>query len=313
MTAVSGAVGGTAVLDDNGTPADKTDDFVRFTPTADLCGAGAGRYDYTVSDGSLTDSGHVTVNITCVNDAPVADDETISTNEDTAVDTLVSYLLTGDTDIDSATLTVTAVSGAVGGTAVLNDTGTPPDKSDDYVRFTPTANLCGAGAGRYDYTVSDGSLTDTGHVTVDITCVNDAPVADDETISTNEDTAVNTLVSSLLTGDTDIDSATLTVTAVSGAVGGTAVLNDTGTPADKSDDFVRFTPDRQPVRRRRRPLRLHRLRRQPDRQRPRDRQHHLRQRRPGGHALWSRLDDRGKHRGVHLHGFGRRFTDGDCH
>ena len=50
----------------------------------------------------------------------MADDETISANEDTGVDTPASYLLTGDTDIDSATLTVTAVSGAVGGTAVLD-------------------------------------------------------------------------------------------------------------------------------------------------------------------------------------------------
>ena len=242
VTAVSGASGGTAVLDDNGTAGDKTDDFVRFTPTANLCGLGAGEYDYTVSDGALTDTGHVTVNITCVNDAPVADDETISTPEDTAVDTPVAFLLAGDTDIDSGTLTVTAVSGASGGTAVLDDNGTAGDKTDDFVRFTPTANLCGLGAGEYDYTVSDGALTDTGHVTVNITCVNDAPVADDETISTPEDTAVDTPVAFLLAGDTDIDSGTLTVTAVSGASGGTAVLDDNGTAGDKTDDFVRFTP-----------------------------------------------------------------------
>ena len=238
----------------NGTPANTADDFVRFMPTANLCGVAAGGYDYTVSDGALTDTGHVTVNITCVNDAPVADDESVTATEDTTLDTPVTTLLTGDTDVDSATLTVTAVSGATGGTATLMNNGTPANTADDFVRFVPTANLCGVAAGGYDYTVSDGALTDTGHVTVNITCVNDAPVADDETVTATEDTTLDTPVTTLLTGDTDVDSATLTVTAVSGATGGTATLMNNGTPANTADDFVPLRADRRPLRRRSRRL-----------------------------------------------------------
>ena len=130
--------------------------------------------------------------MTTVNRAPVADDETVTATEDTALNTPVATLLAGDTDADGDTLTVTAVSGATGGTATLMDNGTPGDKTDDFVRFTPAANRCAPDGGSYNYTVSDGTLTDTGAVTVNITCVNDAPVADDETVTATEDTDLDT-------------------------------------------------------------------------------------------------------------------------
>ena len=113
-------------------------------------------------------------------------------------------------------------------------------------------NLCGAGAGSYDYTVSDGSLTDTGHVTIDIICISDAPVAGDDTVTATEDTVLDTPTATLLANDTDVDSATLNVIAVANATGGTAVLMNNGTPGDTTDDFVRFTPNPTCVARRQR-------------------------------------------------------------
>ena len=53
-------------------------------------------------------------------------------------------LLANDTDVDSATLTVTAVPPPSAVRAVLMNNGTPGDPADDFVRFTPNANLCGA-------------------------------------------------------------------------------------------------------------------------------------------------------------------------
>ena len=55
--------------------------------------------------------------------------------------------------------------------------------------FTPAANFTGTAG--YDYTVSDGTLTDIGHVTVTVTAVNDAPVAVDDTASTAQNTPLN--------------------------------------------------------------------------------------------------------------------------
>ena len=58
---------------------DVTAGTVTFTPTADLCGPGAGSFDYLVVDGNGgSDSGHVTVDITCVDDAPVANDDSVT-------------------------------------------------------------------------------------------------------------------------------------------------------------------------------------------------------------------------------------------
>ena len=61
-------------------------------------------------------------------------------------------------------LSITAVSGATNGTAVLNNNGTPGNSADDFIVFTPTTGFSGNGS--FDYTLSDGSLTDIGNVTV---------------------------------------------------------------------------------------------------------------------------------------------------
>ena len=133
-------------------------------------------------------------------------------------------LLTDDSDIDGDTLTVSGVSNATGGSVVL-DSGT--------ITFTPDADLCGAGAGSFDYTVSDGNGgTDTGEVTVDVTCTNDAPVAVDDT--GNVTNASGATDFDVLVNDTDVEhnSLSLVSASVSASAGSASVV------AGK----VRFTP-----------------------------------------------------------------------
>lgn len=221
VTDVSAPTGGTVVL---------AGGQITFTPTPDLCGAGAGSFDYEVSDGAApTDTGQVTVDITCVNDAPVADDETATTDEDTTVDDL--DMLTGDIDVDGDTLDVTAVGPTSnGGAAVLNP--------DDTVDFVPGASFQDLQVGSqressFTYTVSDGQGgTDTGLVTITVTGVNDAPIANDDTGTTPEATPlVVSAGSGVLTNDTDVDAAdTQTATTFSGTLpsGAAFTLNSDG-------------------------------------------------------------------------------------
>jgi hypothetical protein len=90
-----------------------------------------------------------------------------------------------DTDADGHTLTVTAVGGASGGGVSL---------VAGVITFMPTPNLCGAGAGGFDYTVSDGNGgTDSGHVTVNLTCVDDTPTAVNDSPSVGEDSGANVI------------------------------------------------------------------------------------------------------------------------
>src|SRR5690606_35403274 len=102
---------------------------------------------YTVTDGSLTsNTATVTVNVAAVNDAPVANDDTLSATEDTPITYTAAQLLGNDTDVDGDTLSIASVTSGTGGTAVLNADGT--------VTFTPHANF--NGVADFTYTVTDG-------------------------------------------------------------------------------------------------------------------------------------------------------------
>ena len=215
VQSVSNATGGTAVLNGDGT--------VTFTPTPNFNGTAG--FDYVVSDGAGgTDTGHVTVTVTSVNDAPMANADSFTTNEDTPLSVAVSTLTGNDTDIDDDALTVTSVGNATSGTVVL---------SGGQVVFTPTANFHGVAG--YDYSISDGNGgTSTAHVTVTVTPVNDAPVANADSFTTDEDTPLAVATSTLTGNDTDADSDALTVTSVGNATDGTVAL---------SGGQVVFTPD----------------------------------------------------------------------
>ena len=80
--------------------------------------------------------------------------------------------LTDDIDGDALTYTIT--------TPLANGTLTPTGTPGHYT-YTPNANFTGPDS--FTYTVSDGTLTDTGTVSVTVTPVNDAPVAVDDTKS----------------------------------------------------------------------------------------------------------------------------------
>ncbi|MCC5645433.1 cadherin-like domain-containing protein [Nostoc sp. CHAB 5824] len=105
-----------------------------------------------------------TINVTATNQPPVANPDSATTAKNTAVTISASTLLANDTDPDSNPLSITGVSNATNGTAVLNDNGTASNTADDFIVFTPTTGFSGNGS--FDYTLSDGSLTDIGNVTV---------------------------------------------------------------------------------------------------------------------------------------------------
>ncbi len=141
----------------------------------------------------------------------MADDETGSTAEDTTLTVnAAAGLLVGDTDLDGDALSVTqfVVGGttyAAGATANLA-AGDLTIIGDGSYTFVPAANFNGA-VPVATYTVSDGNGgSDTGTLTIAVTAVNDAPVADDETGSTAEDTTLTVnAAAGLLVGDSDLD------------------------------------------------------------------------------------------------------------
>ncbi|MGD1468585.1 tandem-95 repeat protein, partial [Vibrio harveyi] len=168
-----------------------------FTPAENFNGDAT--ISYTISDGQLTDDATVAVTVNPVNDAPVAVDDTVTTDEDTAV---TIDVLANDSDPENDTLTITAASvPAEQGTVAI---------VDGKLVFTPAENFNGDAT--ISYTISDGQLTDDATVAVTVNPVNDAPVAVDDTVTTDEDTAVTIDV---LANDSDPENDTLTITAAS--------------------------------------------------------------------------------------------------
>lgn len=171
--------------------------------------------------------------------APVAVDDTVSTDEDTTLDLPVSGAgspAANDTDPDGDLLTVTAVSGAVGGTVQVVGTT---------VRFVPEPDRCGPA--RFDYTVADGTgRTDVGRVSVDITCLPDDPTAADDEATVAEDAAATALP--VLANDTDPDGDQLTVASMTQPGDGTVVITGggTGLTYQPDPDFCTTPPGTNP-------------------------------------------------------------------
>jgi hypothetical protein len=119
--------------------------------------------DVQFSGDSLTSD--VTATGTIVNDdnvAPVAVDDSATTDEDTAVEVDV---LSNDTDENGDSLSVSSAS-ATNGSVVVND--------DNTLTYTPNSDFNGDDTITYE--VSDGNGgSDTGSVDVTVNPVNDAP------------------------------------------------------------------------------------------------------------------------------------------
>ena len=214
ITEVGAPTSGTVALD--GTT-------VTFTPAADFSGAAS--FTYTVEAGGDSATATVRITVTAVDDAPVANDDAAAMREDTVRIFGGADLLGNDVDVDSPVLTIESVAGAVNGTAVL---------TGGNVTFTPTADFTGTAS--FDYTVSDGTSTDTATVTITVIGEDDPPVVVDDAVSTDEDTAVVIPAAALLGNDSDPDGA-LVIESVQGAVNGTVELDGTDVTFTPAADF----------------------------------------------------------------------------
>jgi hypothetical protein len=105
---------------------------------------GADSFTFTVSDGARTSSpATVSISVTPVNDAPVANSQSVATQQNAAV----AITLSGS-DVDGDALSYAIVTYPVAGSL----TGTAPA-----VVYTPNAGYLGSDS--FAFTVSDGSLT----------------------------------------------------------------------------------------------------------------------------------------------------------
>ena len=228
------AAGSTATIAGVGTLVINADGSYVFTPVLNYSGA-VPVATYTMKDSqNATASSTLTITITPVNDAPVANPDTNSTPEDTPlVVNAATGLLANDTDPDTGdtkTITSFAIVGVAGtftagSTATIAGIGTLKINADGSYTFTPALNFNGA-VPVATYTMRDtAGLTASSTLTLNVTPVNDAPVAVNDAKTTLEDTPAS---GNVLLNDSDVDSPTLTVTQF--VINGTTVPVSLGTP-----------------------------------------------------------------------------------
>jgi hypothetical protein len=152
-----------------------------------------------------------------LNAPPAANADTYSTAEDTTLTVTAPGVLQNDSDDDGDALQVSLVDGPQHGSVVLN--------ADGSFQYTP--NLDFASADSFRYRASDGTEDSPATtVVLNVTPVDDPPVARDDIVSLDEDGAVTVPV---LGNDTDVDNPSMTVTGASQPGHGSVVVNADGT------------------------------------------------------------------------------------
>jgi alpha-tubulin suppressor-like RCC1 family protein len=162
-----------------------------YTPNANYCGSDS--FTYALNGGSTAT---VTITVSCVDDPPVAVNDSATPNEDaiaTAIDVLAN-----DTDIDAGPKSIASKSNSAHGTVAITGGGTG-------LTYTPAANYCGSDS--FSYTLNGGS---SATVSVTVTCIDDAPLAVNDSDTVIEDSPATTI--DVLANDTDIDAGPMTIT-----------------------------------------------------------------------------------------------------
>ena len=196
------------------------DGNITFTPEPNF--SGGATFTYLVCDNgspSRCSLQRAAVNVTVspVNDAPVADDQSVTTDEDTAKEVALSA-----SDVEGDALGYTIVRAPRNGT--LSGTGAN-------LTYTPDADFNGPDS--FTFKASDGTAdSDPATASIAVGAVNDAPVANDDTTSTNEDTPLVIPARQLLGNDdpgpANEGGQTLTLTAVGQALNGQVSLGANG-------------------------------------------------------------------------------------
>ncbi|MDC3086377.1 Ig-like domain-containing protein [Pelagibacteraceae bacterium] len=206
---------------------------------------GTDTFTYTVSDGDDTSTAEISFTVTGINDNdPVAADDTDTVNRDATIDRTNGSafdLAIDDTDADNDTLTITEIrkgnnkgGGDAGtiGQPLVGEYGTltlQADGSYKYVADQDSINNLGRGQSvieHFNYTVSDGSRTSTGLLSITVNGISDPPVPEDDTLDIDAGAQTEKGANQgVLINDTDPDGDPLSVDSIR-----TGQENETGTP-----------------------------------------------------------------------------------
>lgn len=181
--------------------------------------------------------GRFLVEVTPINDSPVAAEDSYAVDEDTPLDVDPPGVLANDVDVDTGALLTAVVEGQAAHGAVTVE----PDGALHYV---PHADF--SGTDHFVYHAYDGVMASAPvTVSVQVRPVNDAPVAVDDRWEMDEDGVLRLAAPGVLSNDTDADGDVLTAKLLTPPTVGIAELNPDGalvyTPGWDFHGTVTFT------------------------------------------------------------------------
>ncbi len=174
-----------------------------------------------VDDGELTDEATITINVTDVNEPPVANDATFTVPENSDIGRIVGAVSATDPENDPLTFNITAgntgttfaINPTTGQIAVLNNSLLDFEALGSMPHFTLTVE------------VSDTEFIDEATITINVTGVNEPPVVNDATFNVNENSNNGTNVGTVSATDPEDDDLTFDIT--DGNIGDTFAINPT--------------------------------------------------------------------------------------
>lgn len=176
---------------------------VVYTPNLNFNGNDSFTYQVKDASGALSNIATVNITINPVNDAPVANADLATTPEEVAVSIPV---LANDTDVDNplSTAVVIIVNSPAHGTAVV-------ESATGAILYTPQKDFTGNDSFTYQVRDSQGANSAAAEVAINVTLVNDRPVAVNDQATTDENTSVDI---NILINDYDVDGAVIPASVV---------------------------------------------------------------------------------------------------
>ncbi|MGR5341670.1 cadherin-like domain-containing protein, partial [Vibrio astriarenae] len=211
-------------VDGNATVTENDDGSFTITPDADWNGDIDISFD--VSDGENIVASGADLSVNPVNDLPVPQDQEFTVQEDGVLTFTDTHLLRGASDIEGDNLTVEGIS-YEGTDGVLTDNG------NGTYSFAPNENF--NGDVEFSFNVSDGTDTVSANVNVQVTEVNDPPVAGSTSYTVNEDSSITISNEQLLANSSDVEGEV--------AIDSVTYSGTDGVFADNGDGTYTFTPN----------------------------------------------------------------------
>jgi len=206
------------------------DTTVRYIPVLNFFGSD--KFEYTITDtAGNTSSTTVNLVVTPVNDAPVGEEMSQNTNEDSVLDISQDVVLQNALDPDDTELWISRV-------APLSENGAQVTLSQDgSIIYTPVTNF--SGPDNFSYWIRDDEdLESTAvKIRVEVNPINDRPITVNDNVSGTEDEPLVITPYNLLENDSDPDEDSVLI--ISRVTGISAEL---GTLELQSNGNILYTP-----------------------------------------------------------------------